>query len=217
MSLSRMTGATTAPALLTWVSDVDPVHAAVAALRRSIRRPAAVVVGSDGPDPTADVDAPFVLRAVRLERNETRAMAGWARLARAAIADKLICLDEALLPGPSLVGAFEHALERVDALVQGPVQVLTDGDREPVGRPRRSNARLVVERTHTHPEVLNFAVHRRTLLKRICGADVPSAPVAAELLARAERAGVPIAWQSAAVAFAAADAAVPEPAGDSAG
>jgi len=206
MSLSRTAGATTAPALLTCAAEPQAIDEIVAALERSIRRPAELVVGVSGADPTAETVAPFVIRAVELGADDPAGASRWWRLARATMADKLVCLGAGLVPGPSLVGAFEHALERVDALVQGPVQVLVDPieecDPQALRPARPHGARLEVEPVQTHPGALNLACRRRTLLSRICRVDSELEAAADELPARAERTGVPIAWQPAAVAFA---------------
>ena len=205
MSLSRMAGATTAPAVLTYGRTPDSVEAIVGGLQRSIRRPAEVVIGFQGDDPTAGLDAPFVVRGTELSEDELEGAGCWAPLARVTLADKLVCLGPRFVPGPGLVGAFEHTLERVDALVHGPVQALLepieDCDPQRLRPARPDGARLEVERRHSHLGAANFACRRRTLLTRICRVEATGSTPDEEPLIRAERAGVPIAWQAAAVAF----------------
>ncbi len=130
------------------------------------------------------------------------------------LADKLIYLDPEYVASPSLVGAFEHALERVDALAHGPVcrlrrpfEALDEHSLRAAGREARyengaGSSPLEVATSPRHPGALNFAARRHTL-ERICAADPAGGATPAEqLLRQAESARVPIAWQPAAVAFA---------------
>ena len=117
MNLARTAGATTAPALLTSCDDPDALDAFVRGLRLSIRQPAQVLVArrpqaSGHPAPPPSLDASFPVKLVETPDNCEPA-AIWIELAKRTLADKLIYLDPEYLASPSLVGAFEHALEPV--------------------------------------------------------------------------------------------------------
>ena len=206
MNLARTAGATTAPALLTSCDDPDALDAFVRGLRLSIRQPAQVLVArrpqaSGHPAPPPSFDGSFPVKLVETS-HDCEPAAIWIELAERTLADKLIYLDPEYVASPSLVGAFEHALERVDALAHGPVcrlrrpfEALDERSLRAAGREARyengaGSSPLEVATSPSHPGALNFAARRHTL-ERICAADPADGATPAEQLLAAGRGGFP--------------------------
>jgi hypothetical protein len=177
-------------------------------------------MGGEDPRPALDRARGFAASAIEVEGEELPLALARNQLAAAAAAEMLVFLDADCIPSRTLLTAHAAALSDRDALTIGEARYLPKGFQASgadelllrrAGHPHRNRVGLFpapgVVRTDDRHELfwsLNFAVRRDTFAERIGGFDEDYRGYGFEdtdFAMRAARAGVPVAWVGAALAF----------------